>query len=94
MFMPQLSHLVRFYERDDPIFDYYGIEIELSRALGKRVWLKSGGYIVIERTEAVTTIDVNTGRYVGKGNPEDTILRTNLEALKEIAYLKNANKYD
>ncbi|MBW1679673.1 MAG: Rne/Rng family ribonuclease, partial [Deltaproteobacteria bacterium] len=86
MFMPQLSHLVVLYERDDPIFDYYGIEIELSRALGKRVWLKSGGYIVIERTEAVTTIDVNTGRYVGKGNPEDTILRTNLEALKEIAY--------
>ena len=86
MFMPQLSHLVRFYERDDPIFDYYGIEIELSRALGKRVWLKSGGYIVIEKTEAVTTIDVNTGRYVGKGNPEDTILRNNLEAVKEIAY--------
>ncbi len=85
-FMPQLSHLVNAYERDDPIFDYYGIEIELTRILGKRVWLKSGGYIVIEKTEAVTTIDVNTGRYVGKGNPEDTILRTNLEAVKEIAY--------
>ncbi|WAC07509.1 MAG: Rne/Rng family ribonuclease [Thermodesulfobacteriota bacterium] len=86
MFMPQLSHLVTLYERDDPIFDYYGIEIEINRAFGERVWLKSGGYIVIERTEAVTTIDVNTGRYVGKGNPEDTILRTNLEAVKEIAY--------
>ena len=86
MFMPQLSHLVMLYERDDPIFDYYGIEIELGRALGDRVWLKSGGYIVIERTEALTTIDVNTGRYVGKGNPEDTILRNNLEAVKEIAY--------
>jgi len=85
-FMPQLSRLVTSYERDDPIFDYYGIEIELTRILGKRVWLKSGGYIVIEKTEAVTTIDVNTGRYVGKGNPEDTILRTNLEAVKEIAY--------
>lgn len=85
-FMPQLSPLVTLYERDDPIFDYYGIEIELNRALGKRVWLKSGGYIVIEKTEAVTTVDVNTGRYVGKGNPEDTILRTNLEAVKEIAY--------
>ena len=86
MFMPQLSHLVTLYEREDPIFDYYGIEIEINRAFGERVWLKSGGYIVIERTEAVTTIDVNTGRYVGKGNPEDTILRTNLEAVKEIAY--------
>jgi ribonuclease G len=85
-FMPQLSRLVTRYERDDPIFDYYGIEIELNRALGKRVWLKSGGYIVIEKTEAVSTIDVNTGKYVGKGNPEDTILRTNLEAVKEIAY--------
>ena len=86
MFMPQLSHLVTLYEKEDPIFDHYGIEIEINRAFGERVWLKSGGYIVIERTEAVTTIDVNTGRYVGKGNPEDTILRTNLEAVKEIAY--------
>lgn len=85
-FMPQLTRLVTLYEQDDPIFDYYGIEIELTRILGKRTWLKSGGYIVIEKTEAVTTIDVNTGRYVGKGNPEDTILRTNLEAVKEIAY--------
>ncbi|MBN2467374.1 MAG: Rne/Rng family ribonuclease [Deltaproteobacteria bacterium] len=85
-FMPQLTKLVSFYDKDDPIFDYYGIENELNRALGKRVWLKSGGYIVIEKTEALTTIDVNTGRYVGKGNPEDTILRTNLEAVKEIAY--------
>ena len=85
-FMPQISRLVTTYERDDPIFDYYGIEIELTRILGKRVWLKSGGYIVIEKTEAVTTIDVNTGRYVGKGNPEETILRTNMEAVKEIAY--------
>lgn len=86
MFMPQISHLVTLYERSDALFDYYGIEIEINRALAERVWLKSGGYIVIERTEAVTTIDVNTGRYVGKGNPEDTILRTNIEAVKEIAY--------
>ncbi len=86
MFMPQLSRLVVLYERDEPIFDYYGIEIELTRALGERVWLKSGGYIVIEKTEALTTIDVNTGRFVGKGNPEETILRNNLEAVKEIAY--------
>lgn len=86
MFMPQLSHLTMLHEKEEPIFDYYGIEIEINRALGERIWLKSGGYIVIERTEALTIIDVNTGRYVGKGNPEDTILRTNLEAVKEIAY--------
>jgi len=67
-------------------FDYYGIEMEVSRALGRKVWLKSGGYIVIEMTEALTVIDVNTGRYVGKRNLEDTILKTNLEAVREIAY--------
>jgi len=85
-FMPQLKHSVEFYRADEPIFDAYGIEVEISRALGRRVWLKSGGYIVIEETEALTAVDVNTGKYVGKGNPEDTILKTNLEAVKEIAY--------
>jgi ribonuclease G len=85
-FMPQLKYSVEYFDSDEPIFDSYGIEVEISRALGKRIWLKSGGYIVIEETEALTAIDVNTGRYVGKGNPEDTIFKTNLEALKEIAY--------
>ncbi|MBW1853547.1 MAG: ribonuclease E/G, partial [Deltaproteobacteria bacterium] len=85
-FMPQLKHSIEFYRADEPIFDAYGIEVEISRALGRRVWLKSGGYIVIEETEALTAVDVNTGKYVGKGNPEDTILKTNLEAVKEIAY--------
>jgi ribonuclease G len=85
-FMPQLRYSVELYERREPIFDAYGIEVEISRALDKRVWLKSGGYIVIEETEALVAIDVNTGKYVGKGNPEDTILKTNLEAVKEIAY--------
>lgn len=85
-FMPQLKYSIEFYESDEPIFDAYGIEVEISRALGRRVWLKSGGYIVIEETEALTAVDVNTGKYVGKGNPEDTILKTNLEAIKEIAY--------
>jgi len=60
--------------------------MEISRALDKKVWLKSGGYIVIEMTEALTAIDVNTGSYVGKRNLEETILKTNLEAVKEIAY--------
>ena len=85
-FMPQLKHSIELYEAEEPIFDAYGIEVEISRALGKKVWLKSGGYIVIEETEALTAVDVNTGKYVGKGNPEDTILKTNLEAVKEIAY--------
>jgi ribonuclease G len=85
-FMPQLKSSIELYDKDEPLFDYYGIEMEISRALGRRVWLKSGGYIVIEMTEALTVIDVNTGRYVGKRNLEDTILKTNLEAVKEIAY--------
>ena len=85
-FMPQLKHSVEYYDREEPIFDAYGIEVEISRALGKRIWLKSGGYIVIEETEALVAIDVNTGRFVGKGNPDDTIYKTNLEAVKEIAY--------
>jgi ribonuclease G len=85
-FMPQLKYSIEFYEAEEPIFDAYGIEVEISRALGRKVWLKSGGYIVIEETEALTAVDVNTGKYVGKGNPEDTILKTNLEAVKEIAY--------
>lgn len=85
-FMPQLKHSIELYDGEEPIFDAYGIEVEISRALGKKVWLKSGGSIVIEETEALTAVDVNTGKYVGKGNPEDTILKTNLEAVKEIAY--------
>ncbi len=85
-FMPKLKHLVHLYEGKEPLFDGYGIEVEVGRALGKKVWLKSGGYIVIEATEALTSIDVNTGRYVGKRNLEETILKTNLEAVKEIAY--------
>jgi ribonuclease G len=85
-FMPSLKSAVELYDGDEPIFDTYGIEMEVQRALGKKVWLKSGGYIVIEDTEALTAIDVNTGRYVGKHNLEETILKTNLEAVKEIAY--------
>jgi ribonuclease G len=85
-FMPSLKADVRLYEEPEPICDAYGIEMEVQRALGKKVWLKSGGYIVIEMTEALTAIDVNTGRYVGKRNLEETILKTNLEAVKEIAY--------
>ncbi len=85
-YMPSLQQAVELYEGEEPIFDAYGIEMEVQRALSKKIWLKSGGYIVIEMTEALTAIDVNTGRYVGKRNLEETILKTNLEAVKEIAY--------
>lgn len=84
--IPQLSRRVKPYDGDDPIFEHYGVEIEISRALGRKVWLKSGGYIILDQTEALTTIDVNTGRYVGKRSLEETILKTNLEAVREIAY--------
>ncbi len=84
-FTPSLQNAVELYEGDEPVFDAYGIEMEIQRALSKKIWLKSGGYIVIEMTEALTAIDINTGRYVGKRNLEETILKTNLEAVKEIA---------
>jgi ribonuclease G len=83
-FMPRLRHQVFYYDRKEPIFDAYRIEVQISEALGRKVWLKSGGYIVIDQTEALTAIDVNTGKYVGKRNLEETILKTNLEAVSEI----------
>jgi len=85
-FMPSLKDSVELYEGLEPIFDSFNLEADISHALKKKVWLKSGGYIVIEHTEALVAIDVNTGRYVGKYNLEETILKTNLEAVKEIAY--------
>lgn len=85
-FMPRLKDSVELYEGSEPIFDAYNLEGDITRALKRKVWLKSGGYIVIEQTEALVAIDVNTGRYVGKHNLEETILKTNLEAVKEIAY--------
>jgi ribonuclease G len=74
------------YDRDTPLFESYGIEVDINRALDKKVWLRSGGYIIIETTEALTVIDVNTGRYVGKNDQAETIFKTNVEAAKEIAY--------
>jgi ribonuclease G len=85
-FMPSLKDSVELYEGREPIFDAYNLEGDITRALKRKVWLKSGGYIVIEHTEALVAIDVNTGRYVGKHNLEETITKTNLEAVKEIAY--------
>lgn len=85
-YFPKLLSKIELYSDSEPIFDAFGIELDISRALGRRVWLKSGGYIVIDQTEAMTVIDVNTGKFVGKEDLEDTILKTNLEAVKEIAY--------
>ncbi len=85
-FMPKLRNQVFHYDRDEPIFDAYRVEVQISEALRRKVWLKSGGYIVIDETEALTAIDVNTGKFVGQRNLEDTILKTNLEAVKEIVY--------
>jgi len=85
-YMPSLKENVILYDGPEPVFDAYNLEADISRALKRKVWLKSGGYILIEHTEALTAIDVNTGRYVGKHNLEETILKTNLEAVKEIAY--------
>jgi len=83
---PRLKSRVRLYRGKKPLFDAYNVEAEIEKALRKRVWLKSGGYIVIESTEALTAIDVNTGKFVGKtGDLEETVFRTNLEAAQEIA---------
>jgi ribonuclease G len=85
--MPSLAPRVKLYDTDYPIFEEYGVQAEVDKALRSKVWLKSGGSIVVNQTEALVAIDVNTGRYVGKktaGRLEDTILKTNLEAVKEI----------
>lgn len=85
-FLPNLEEKIELYEGTEPIFDAYAVEVEISRALKRRVWLKSGGYIVIDQAEALVAIDVNTGRYVGRRNLEETIFKTNMEAAREIAY--------
>ncbi len=85
-FQPKLVNRVKLYTKEQPIFEEFGIQHELDKALRAKVWLKSGGYIVINHTEALVAIDVNTGKFVGKGSIrlEDTIVKTNLEAVKEI----------
>ena len=84
-YLPRLKDGLELYQGNEPLFDAFNIEADISRALGSKVWLKSGGYIIIDQMEALTAIDVNTGRFVGKKNLEDTILKTNLEAVREIA---------
>jgi ribonuclease G len=82
---PQLAGLVRLYSEPGRLFSHFGLERELERALKSRIWLKSGGYLVIQQTEALVAIDVNTGRYVGDKSLEETILAANLEAVDEVA---------
>ncbi|MCX7898146.1 MAG: ribonuclease G [Rhodocyclaceae bacterium] len=84
-YMPQLAGLLEHYAGERPLFDLYGVEDEIQKALARRVDLKSGGYLIIDQTEALTTIDVNTGAYVGARNFDETIFKTNLEAAQTIA---------
>ncbi|HYP86230.1 ribonuclease G [Variovorax sp.] len=84
-FMPQAAGKLQLYKGERPIFDLYSVDDEIARALGRRVDLKSGGYLVVDQTEALTTIDVNTGGYVGARNFDDTVFKTNLEAALAIA---------
>ena len=84
-FMPAAADKLQHYKGERPIFDLYGIDEEIAKALGRRVELKSGGYLIVDQTEALTTVDVNTGGFVGARNFDDTIFRTNLEAAQAIA---------
>lgn len=84
-FVPEVAPRIEYYPGERPIFDLYSVEEEIKRALDRRVTLKSGGYLVIDQTEAMTTVDVNTGTYVGHRNLEETIFKTNLEAAQAIA---------
>ena len=83
---PHLKNRIVRYTGKDPIFDTYGINSEISRALNRKVWLKSGGYLIIDQAEALTVVDVNTGKFIGQKSFEETIFKTNLEAVKEVAY--------
>jgi len=84
-FIPEVAERIELYPGERPIFDLYGVEDEIQKALDRKVLLKSGGYLVIDQTEAMTTIDVNTGAYVGRKNQEETLFKTNLEATQVIA---------
>ncbi|MGI9333109.1 MAG: Rne/Rng family ribonuclease [Gammaproteobacteria bacterium] len=84
-FVPEMSPRIEHYDGERPIFDLYSVEDEIQKALDRRVQLKSGGHLVIDQTEAMTTIDINTGAYVGHRNLEETIFKTNLEAAHAIA---------
>lgn len=84
--MPNLTDRIEYHPSTQPIFDIYAIESQLQKALHRKVYLKSGGYLIFDQTEAMTTIDVNTGSFLGYGNQEDTIFKTNVEAINVIVH--------
>ncbi len=84
--IPSACDKLKLYQGRDLIFDHFGLEMEIATALSRKVWLPSGGYLVIDQTEALTSFDVNTGKFVGSSNAQDTILKTNLEAIDEIVH--------
>ncbi len=84
--MPDLKDRVQQYRGPDPVFDTFGVEVELNKCLGQKVWLKSGGYLIIDQAEALTAIDVNSGKFVGSSSLEDTTTQCNLEAVDEIGH--------
>ena len=90
---PLDKYRVELHAGPEPIFSHFGLEIDWHKLLAPRVWLKSGGYLLIDPTEALTAIDVNTGRFVGRSHLEETLLKTNLEAAKEIARQLAAPEY-
>jgi len=85
-YLPHILDKIELHQESTPIFEHFGVEVEINRALGRKIWLKSGGYISIDQTEALVAVDVNTGKFIGKNDLEETILKTNLEAVKEVAY--------
>ncbi len=85
-YLPQIKGKAKYFDETNPIFEKYGVDIEIERGLSNKVYLRSGGSLNIDQTEALVSIDVNTGKFVGRKTLEETILRTNLEAVKEIAY--------
>ncbi|MEC4682756.1 MAG: Rne/Rng family ribonuclease [Nitrospirota bacterium] len=85
-YLPAYTEKIQLWNKKTPLFQEYSVDQQVARALEKKVWLKSGGYLVIDRAEALTVVDVNTGRFVGENDPEETILKTNLEAVDEITH--------
>ena len=85
-FLPSMKGKIKFYEEEIPLFEKYNLDLEIERGISNKVFLKSGGSLNIDQTEALVSVDVNTGKFVGKRTLEDTILKTNLEAVKEISY--------
>lgn len=86
IFMPQYTNSIHHYFEKEPLFSKHGVDVEIEKSLARKVWLRSGGYLVIDETEALVVVDVNTGKFVGKKDLEDTIFKTNMEAVKEIAH--------